>query len=439
MTDRIRWPGKRALQLPGRRALVVLCVSVALLATGCDGGGESGGGHSTTVPVTPSGSVPPPSGGKGSDDPDDLNGDGHRDLLLPMETGIAVVFGSADGLDPETHTVYSAGLNADLDSDGYPDLLSRSSKRLAVAWGSPKGPGPRPTTPLRVPGDADLGSLVRGDFDGDGHHDLAGLRTDDSSGIVLLYGPFTRAGTPARTDTRPGREGRLVADEIAPTGTPRATGLMIHETNDGEQSPGVLFSARTGRGLSHTTTLLRKGNAFAFGDYDGDGVRDLAVGDDGSRNNEPGYETEAPDVDGSLTVYPGDGGAPVDHKVPRSVDNPSYGAGGYVSADPDGDGKDGILVTTDEGALLIDGDKRTEVLRRAPATMNGEKTPEHERNTRPYAAADFDDDGKDELVLNWAPGGMFDTYGEHPTHWWITDGTTSRDEAVFATTGFQAF
>jgi hypothetical protein len=33
---------------------------------------------------------------------------------------------------------------------------------------------------------------------------------------------------------------------------------------------------------------------------------------------------------------------------------------------------------------------------------------------------------------------LFGFYGEHPTHWWITDGTTSRDQASFATTGFGA-
>ncbi|WP_210732846.1 FG-GAP repeat protein [Streptomyces sp. RKND-216] len=40
------------------------------------------------------------------------------------------------------------------------------------------------------------------------------------------------------------------------------------------------------------------------GDFDGDGLRDVAVGDSGSRNDEPGYRTEAPEVAGSLAVYP---------------------------------------------------------------------------------------------------------------------------------------
>lgn len=30
---------------------------------------------------------------------------------------------------------------------------------------------------------------------------------------------------------------------------------------------------------------------------------------------------------------------------------------------------------------------------------------------------------------------MFGTYGEDPTHWWITKGTSSRDQAFFAAAG----
>jgi hypothetical protein len=107
-----------------------------------------------------------------------------------------------------------------------------------------------------------------------------------------------------------------------------------------------------------------------------------------------------------------------------------------VAADPDGDGRDGILVATYEGATLIDGDKRTAVLREGPAKTDGKKTPAKWRHARPAGAADFDGDGKDELILNWASDAVFGFYGENPTHWWITDGTTRGDRATFTTTGF---
>ncbi|MFD5384836.1 hypothetical protein ACFWMG_07690, partial [Streptomyces sp. NPDC127074] len=96
----------------------------------------------------------------------------------------------------------------------------------------------------------------------------------------------------------------------------------------------------------------------------------------------------------------------------------------------------GILVATYEGATLIDGNKRTQITRQGPEEADGEKTPKKWRHARPAGAADFDGDGKDELIMNWGSGTSFGLYGEQPTHWWITDGTTSRDKTSFMTAKF---
>lgn len=449
--------------VPGTRALVAfaLCASLTLLAAGCGEQASDGGGKGSRGPKkggnpvsTPTASRPVPADGKGSKDPDDINGDGHRDLLVAVPSRnenkdgrTGVVFGSAKGLDPSTHAVYDyvpgTVTTADLDGDGYPDFvhsdwIEEEREVLNVDWGSPSGPkADESATRLRTPGGNPGGTLtkpVRGDFDGDGRHDIAALRQDGS--VTLLYGPFARSGAPARTDTRAGRGGWLAADDIVPSGKPRATGLLVHVGDDGGQTSGVLYPARVGSGLSRTAVELREGNAVAFGDYDGDGARDLAIGDNGSRNNEPDTG-EAPETIGSLAVYPGKGGAPITHKIPLSR-NSYYGPGDYTSADPDGDGKDGILVATDKGALLLDGEKgRTKVLREGPARVNGKKTPPQWRHARPYAAADYDGDGKEELILNWGTGTLFGLYGEQPTHWWLTNGTTPRDKTAFTTTSFK--
>jgi hypothetical protein len=472
--------------------ILTVCAVLALLP-GCGSGATdhepspSGGGASGTEAPGPVTGSRAPAPGKGSKDPDDINGDGHRDLVLPVNAGgrsdnapdderLAVVYGSARGLDPTTRTVHGPrdlGLpdpaelatadgvaadtvvTADLDGDGFPEFIttvggesvtdgSISAPRTVpyVTWGGPGGPAKGAgETAVQLPQSVSklgLESVVRGDFDGDGHHDLAGLAYNQSS-LVVLYGPFTRAGAPARTDTGlPWSDGSLVADDIDPTGRPRATSLLLHATSDGEQSGNILYSARRGTGLSANGAELRPGNAHAFGDFDGDGLRDVAVGDDGGRNDEPGYETEAPDVAGSLAVYPGSGGQPVTHRLPEAPEGAAtdYGPGGFVAADPDGDGRDGILVATYEGATLVDGDDRTKVLREGPAKVNGEKTPAKWRHARPAGAADFDGDGKEELVLDWGPGTGFGLYGTGPTHWWITDGTSDRNQASFTTTGF---
>ncbi|MDG9719767.1 hypothetical protein [Streptomyces sp. DH24] len=476
-------------------AFAVCAAGVVLAAslTGCGSGttGQdtppSGGAASPSeVPSAPTESRRPVPG-KGSKDPDDINGDGFRDLVVPVTVGtdpnnpgagqrVAVVYGSAKGLDPSTRTVHgrrdlglpepsqdpagadsvSAGavVTADMDGDGFPDFVTSVALGVAqdnqvsasrtvpyVTWGGPDGPEAKgAASEVRLPqSESKLGleSVVRGDFDGDGHHDLA-ARARNHTSLVLLYGPFTRAGVPARTDTDlPWQDGTLVADDIDPSGSARATSLLLHATSDGEQSGNTLYPARRGNALAEQRRL-RDGNAHAYGDFDGDGRRDVAVGDDGGRNDEPGFETEKPEVDGSLTVYPGSGAEPVTYRLPKAPKdvNTSYGPGGFVAADPDGDGRDGILVATYEGATLIDGDRRTPVLREGPAKTGGKKTPARWRHARPVGAADFDDDGKDELILNWASGALFGNYGEYPTHWWITDSTTPRDQASFATTNF---
>ncbi|MCX4670664.1 VCBS repeat-containing protein [Streptomyces sp. NBC_01381] len=464
MTDRSTIPGTRAL---------VVCAALALFGAGC-GDGSATADKSPSAsrdgnPVsTPSAGGPPPSGGKGSKDPDDINGDGHRDLLLPVpsrdkngEPRTGVVFGSAKGLDPSTHAVYRYApgyvTTVDLDGDGYPDFVSTTTddvpddvsddpgatmrqEQPTVDWGGPSGPkaAAKPTR-IQIPGGLSGSGLtrpVRGDFDGDGHHDIAALQQNGS--VTLLYGPFTRSGAPARSDSRPGKGSWLAADDIVPSGKPRATGLLVHEGDDGEQSAGVLYPARNGSGLSRTPVELREGNSVAFGDYDGDGARDLAIGDDGSRNDEPGAGVEEPEVAHSYAVYPGKGGAPIAYKLPKSR-SPYEGPHDYTSADPDGDGKDGLFIATADGALLMEGEgDRTKVLRVGPARANGKKIPTKWRYARPYAAADFDADGKEELVLNWSADGLFRMYSEEPTHWWITEGTSGRDRAAFATTSFPA-
>ncbi|MCT2592915.1 hypothetical protein LHJ74_23880 [Streptomyces sp. N2-109] len=143
-------------------AFAVCAVLVPLPACGSDGTGRepspSKGGTSAAAPVP---SAPAesrePDQGKGSKDPDDFNGDGHHDLLVPVPVSddpdavirderTGIVYGSAEGLDPSKRTVHGRrdlGLpepvregrgrdyvlpkeveTADLDGDGFPDSVT---------------------------------------------------------------------------------------------------------------------------------------------------------------------------------------------------------------------------------------------------------------------------------------------------------------------------
>ncbi|MEW2167938.1 hypothetical protein AB0912_33815 [Streptomyces sp. NPDC007084] len=478
-------------------SLAACAVLVPLSACDSDSAAEpdSARGRGGTSAAGEPGS-PAESRAKGSKDPDDINGDGHRDLMIPVAVGgkwkapdgdqrIAVIYGSSKGLVPATHTVYGRrdlGLpdppadrpatdadsvsaadvvSADLDGDGFPDFVTAvvgedvevktGDGRLVVSrtipyvtWGGPAGPGTgTEATPVRLPGDVSTlgvqGPVTRGDFDGDGHHDIAALGHESS--LVVMYGPFTRSGVPARTAKGPAGKGALAADDIDPSGKARATSLLLRGESDGEQSSNTLFEADRGTGLSTDGKKLRVGNGYAFGDFDGDGRRDVAVGDSGSRNDEPGEGKENPEVEGSLAVYPGDGGESVKQQLPRAPKDGDgvehyEGPGGFMAADPDGDGRDGVLVATYEGATLIDGDRRLTVGRTGPTQAKKGKDASEGQRARPVAAADFDADGKDEIVFDWGDDGMFESSGAGPTHWWVTDGMTSMDKTSFKTTDF---
>lgn len=466
------------------RAVLVLVLASSVLMTGCGDADRPPQEHKSTSsggssPSVRGGAVPkpvpadarPPAAGKGSKDPDDINGDGYRDLMLSVpgpapsigrvDQRIGVLFGSARGLDLTTRAVYGRsdlGLpertdpdygqgdhlgvdyvhTADLDGDGFPDFVTTERAATGrsvtyVAWGSAHGPSGRPATPLVLPPGAVVTAgdpLVRGDFDGDGHHDLAigggsAAGPDTSAGHVrILFGPFSRAGAASRTRTLPDSSDiDLLAAPVDASGAHRATPLYLHHDDDGEQTAGTLYLNGWARGRE-----THVGNAVEFGDFDGDGTQDLAVSDSGSRNNEvePGYEDEASHAFDGWFLYPGSGAAPVRHEEKALGDTP------HLAIDPDGDGRDGYVAGSGATLTYVDGERRASVAHRIPARVDGQKVSQSSRAAMPVAAADFDGDGRQELVLRSSP----DSAGSGVTYWWVTDVATRRDLISFSTRDF---
>lgn len=489
-------PSGRAART-GRGALATCAVWAGVLAllTGCGAGASADGPRDRGAASSKAASGASASGaatapvprGKGSRLPDDVNGDGYPDLQLPvpprkrgLPSRIAFVHGSDDGLHPATRTVLrraDLGLpaddvavagatevaTADLDGDGYADVTTTGGERLSaaeakrtratvrtapyIAWGSAGGPPhARSAARVQLTGPTDSVDPQRpavGDFNGDGHHDLAVVRADRRS-FLVLYGPFSRAGRAARTV--PYRSpfhgghaeiGDLVADRISGD---RPTDLVVHGISAATQSGSTLLAAGP-RGLRHTGRTLREGNSITFGDFDGDGRRDVAVGASGTRADEGGDATEKPDIGRTVSVYYGTATGRYARSSP-SLPVPGM-SGTMMAADTDGDGADELAVPLGSGGarLLAPRPGRTAVTRRAltrtvPARVEGKAVRPDERAARLYGTADYDHDGKDEIVLAWGPGIAFSLYGEGPERWWITNGAS--DKITFSSRPFAA-
>ncbi|MFD8339674.1 FG-GAP and VCBS repeat-containing protein [Streptomyces solisilvae] len=243
----------------------------------------------------------------------DFNKDGRADLAVSAPTGtvggkakagyVAVVYGSASGADTAHRQVISQATEGvpgdpadsayfgahtvarDLDGDGYTDLAVQTGRSPAVTvlWGSANGLADATQLPAGNGDHWGDSVIAGGDFNGDGHADLADVVTtgegpdDEKTGVRVRLGPFTRDGKDAGSsfsDTgRFDAPTSLTAGDITGDGKDDLVSTHAFE----EMSQSSLFFKGDAQGLSQKAADLTDAASAAIGDVDKDGHGDLIL------------------------------------------------------------------------------------------------------------------------------------------------------------------
>jgi VCBS repeat protein len=132
----------------------------------------------------------------------DLNRDGNLDVAVSTDDGVSVFLGNGSGgFTPAAGSPFAGGdgavVAADFNGDSEPDLASVNAAGTTVSVLAGDGSGgftSAPGSPFAV-GNGPWDAAV-GDFNGDGHPDLAVTNLEDGTASILLNSPATKVTTP---------------------------------------------------------------------------------------------------------------------------------------------------------------------------------------------------------------------------------------------------
>ncbi|MCI0635993.1 MAG: VCBS repeat-containing protein, partial [Actinobacteria bacterium] len=312
--------------------------------------------------------------------PTDFDGDGDLDLLAQTEEsnsfGIRFHRGSGNGRFGPAEDVHLDAMAtdlgvADVDGDGVLDVVLARSSPAEVAVVRALSPG-RLSETMTFPVDEPAEEVFAGDLDGDGAQDLL---VRGFQAVHLLQGDG-RGGfkAPERLASSELSFDMVVTDLDGRSGAE----LALVDLPGGRVR--ILFLDASGR---TSRTVERPAQGFpiqiAAADFDGDGLRDLAV-------------TSLSDPSAGILLRPGRGpGGEL-----RFVDV-RFGQTAIETVDADRDGHADLLVATREGVSLLFGDGTASFPRR--------RLLEEYASATTLRVADLDGNGLEDLVVMLQPPG----------------------------------
>ena len=319
----------------------------------------------------------------------DLNGDGIDDLAVssPRDGNLGIIWGRlGGGLSVSPLTDFNRGGNlwiGDFDGDHIPDLAVQASDDFSGIYSililKGDGNGGFRTIGSFVAGYS-IRSITGGDFNGDGHLDLA-LYKDydvDTGTYGLLVFPGLGNGmfdAPVQTLTTGYAPGALVAADVDLDGS-----LDLLVPNQTDETITVLLGAGNGHFQESTRFAASVGvQGIVTADFNGDGNPDVAVG--------------------AVSVLLGDGNGSL--QSPRVSFLNADGA--IVTGDFNGDGKPDITGASSSETLQIllgVGDGTFQPPIPSPKSLGSVR----------LAVGDFNHDGNLDLLVHYVSLGELDYY-----------------------------